>query len=76
MKHDDQDMIVMYNKFNYDDIHGNPQEYITSLVYHGTNQRISRLLIVIQVKTEKPQRWLPLSAFLSLLRPEEYLEET
>lgn len=35
MRHDDKDMIVMYNKFLYDDAFGNKQEHVSSLVCKG-----------------------------------------
>jgi len=37
MRYEDKDMIVMYNKFLYDNQTGQPMEYISSMVVKGEN---------------------------------------
>eukprot|EP01126_Amoeba_proteus_P048613 TRINITY_DN5636_c0_g1_i2.p1 TRINITY_DN5636_c0_g1~~TRINITY_DN5636_c0_g1_i2.p1 ORF type:complete len:344 (-),score=64.64 TRINITY_DN5636_c0_g1_i2:147-1178(-) len=38
MRPEDKDMIVMWNRFIYDDTHGNQKEHISSLVFKGKNK--------------------------------------
>jgi len=47
MRTEDKDMIVMWNQFVYDDVNGNKQELISSLVYKGKNREETAMAITV-----------------------------